>query len=128
MSENLAHLKLATAFTTFEELKRLAKGKTAYYAVHTCWWSFTTPYTLPVPGSAVIGGLPCDPTGSVLMEADAVKFIESAEANFAHYGKHGLRAFAAAFHGNVLTINGKPTALCGWDHYNALLDRKDYFQ
>jgi len=118
---NPADFRLADHFQDFDYLKLRARGKRAYFAVHTCWWGFDTYYT--VPGAA--HGLPCDPRGSVLMEAPAPDFIASAEKNPDYYGKHGLRAFAAAFHGNVLTLNGRPTSFAGWEVYNQLLDAVD---
>lgn len=101
---------------------RQAAEPIIYYAVHTCWWSESCMhYQLKVMGR----GLPCDPRGSVLMEAhDPAKFLGNAEENPAHYGRHGLRAFEAALHGNV-TVGGLPTSFSSWEEYNQLLDEHD---
>lgn len=106
-------------FLTFEKLKEQAyPSRDAYYAVNTCWWGYDIYYTLTNSKYP----LPCDPRGSVLMQGPRDKFIASAEANPSHYGKHGLLAFAAAFHGNLLTLSNKPTSFEGWDKYNEILD------
>ena len=73
-------------------------------------------------------GLPCDPRGGMLFqtgEGDLQKFLDSAKENVEHYGKHGLRAFYASYHGVVVTEDGKPTCFTSWDKYNALLDKHD---
>jgi len=61
------------------------------------------------------------------MQGSKVEFLASAEANLQHYGRHGLRALEAAFHGNVQTfVTAKgiwlPTSLIGWTAYNELID------
>ncbi|HXI16474.1 MAG TPA: hypothetical protein VNM48_08885, partial [Chloroflexota bacterium] len=53
---------------------------------------------------------------------DPMEFIRMAEKNPDHYGRHGIKAFIAAYHGNVLTEDGKPTSLRDWEDYNRLLD------
>jgi hypothetical protein len=109
----------SSSFLPFNAIKELTfPQQMAYYAVHTCWWGFDTYYS--ISGNA--RGLPCDPRGSVLMQGPADKFIEAAEKNPDHYGEHKLLAFAAAFHGNVLTLTGKPTSFEGWVSYNILLN------
>lgn len=104
---------------------RSARPSRIYYAMHTCWWAFRASDLYKLQSS----GLPCDPRGSVLMmsqEGDFEGFLQAAEANPSHYGKHGLRAFEAALHGNVTTRDGRPTSFRTWDAYNELLDRYDF--
>jgi hypothetical protein len=99
----------------------------AVYSVATPWWSKLAEgfvYRSPT------NGLPCDPRGAMLMQADFADFWKAAKEKPEHYGKHGLEAFVAAFHGNVEveTADGRgwlPTALNAWDDYNRLLDEKE---
>lgn len=90
------------------------------YSISTCWWKLGDPcYRHPNTN------LPCDPRGGMLLETDdPVKFIETAEENLNHYGTHGIEAFIAAYHGNVVTDNGLPTSFNTWDKYNELLDKE----
>lgn len=91
--------------------------KTAYYSVGCIWWT-SFPIDLgntvkrggyprgmiikhPDGTEKTIGddhpGLPCCPhCGSLLMQAPLEKFIKSAEANPAHYGKGKLKTFIDA--------------------------------
>jgi len=108
-------------FMGFEALKAAAKSyNRLVYGFNTCWWKLGDPiYTHK-------SGLPCGPRGEVLLETDdPMGFIEAAEKNPDHYGRHGLKAFAAAYHGNVRTEDGKPTSFDSWDKYNALIDREE---
>lgn len=59
------------------------------------------------------------------MQGDLAKFLEAGKSRPEHYGNHGLRAFIAAYHGNLLTTDGKPTSLESWDRYNDVLDEMD---
>ena len=59
----------------------------------------------------------------MLLQAPATKFILNALSNQTHYGKYGLTAFMAAYHGNVTTDDGKPTSLVSWNEYNELIDK-----
>lgn len=107
--------------TSLDNVKKIAaRSGIIVYAVHTCWWtaSWNDVYKLPELG------VPCDPRGSVLMQTDKPdQFIAAAEANPDHYGKYGLQAFMAAYHGNVrVADNHKPTSLEGWEAYNKLID------
>ena len=112
-------MKLATRQRTIADV-RAAHPATIYYGALTCWWSDAPP---PYRTRSDFGGLPCDPRGGVLMQTeDAEAFLRSAEENPDSYGKHGLRAFEAALHGNVVAENGKPTCSQAWDEYNNLLD------
>ncbi len=86
------------------------------YAINTCWWC------LLKDNSYKNEGFPCDPRGSMLMQASIGKFIENAKSNPEHYGKHGLKTFMAAYEGNVLTDDGQPTSLTDWRAYNNLID------
>ena len=71
--------------------------------------------------------LPCDPRGSVFMEADLKGFLTAARNSREHYGKHGLRAFMAAHHLNcVLSLEDeRPWSERTWEAYNEALDRLD---
>ena len=112
--------------TTLKELEERATADPqciVTYAVHTCWWGAGGDaflYTIP---TGTGHGLPCDPRGSVLMQGTLPEFLKAAKANPDHYGRHGLDAFMAAYHGNLLTDEDKPTSLGGWEQYNQLLDR-----
>lgn len=109
--------------TSFELIKALAKqSNRLVYAVQSCWWKIGDPiYTHPD------GGLPCGPRREMLLETDdPLGFIEQAEKNVEHYGKHGLRAFIAAYHGNVIVYEtGFPTSFDTWDKYNDIIDEAD---
>jgi hypothetical protein len=89
------------------------------YSTGTCWWCILrdNPYRATVP---------CDPLGAVLLQAPIKAFIDKANENPAHYGKHGIQAFWAAYHGVILTGCWLPTALKSWEEYNKLLD--EYFK
>jgi hypothetical protein len=111
---------------------RAARPTYIYYAIHTCWWAYRSSDLYRIPDSSVTGsgpGLPCDPRRSVLMmtkEGDFETFLRGAEENPEHYGKHGLRAFEAALHGNVVVAaTGHPTSFKTWGAYNDLLDKYD---
>jgi len=93
------------------------------YAVHSPWWNLCPPWLYTIGGKP--RGIPCDPRGSVLLETGKFdEFIKSAEDNLSHYGRHGIQAFVAAYHGNVTTDGGLPTSLDDWEAYNALLDEQ----
>ncbi len=93
----------------------------AYYAVGTTWWTVRTS-DVGTKGPGRPNGLPCDPRGSVLMQADALDFLREAEANADHYGSHGLVTFLAAFHGN-LVVELLPTSLGSWGLVNEAVER-----
>ncbi len=111
-------MRLATKQRTIADV-RAARPTTIYYGALTCWWSDAAP---PYRTKGEYG-LPCDPRGGVLLQTEDVEaFLRSAEENPEFYGRHGLRAFEAALHGNVLASNGNPTCFNSWDEYNSLLD------
>lgn len=106
---------------SFEYLKAEAKHHTRLvYAAQTPWWKLGDPvYNHPEVD------LPCGPRSEMLLETDnPLEFIEAAENNPDFYGKHGLKAFTAAYHGSVVADNGLPTSLDSWDGYNELLDEE----
>lgn len=109
-----------TEQTRLDEIKGFAKRDPeamVVYAVHTCWWN------VPAITNAWYGGrLPVDPRGSPLFQAALGPFLESAVANPEHYGRHGLRTFMAAFHGNLVTDEGMPTSFGTWEEYDKLLE------
>ena len=109
-------------------LKQLAKkSKRLIYAINTCYWKIGNPvYSHPDCD------LPCGPRGEMLLEMDNPnEFIRLAEENPDHYGKYGLQAFVAAYHGNIIAIGndersmGKITSLETWDEYNEVIDREN---
>lgn len=102
---------------------RAANPDKIYYGATTCWWTHRAEDLGQHPN-----GLPCDARGAVLMETDDVEgFLKAAEENASHYGKHTLRAFEAAHHGNVVLMQGPigyPWCFWKWDTYNDLLDAR----
>ena len=95
---------------------RAMKPKMIFYATATCWWT-ANPDDLYTSV-----GLPSDPRGCTLFETEDVEgFLKSAEEHPDHYGEYGLDAFILAYHGNVVTADGRPTSFRKWDSYNALL-------
>src|SRR5690606_27874496 len=106
---------------TMEEV-RANSPSMAFYSARTCWWT-TDPGHLYIHPN---GGIPCDRRSGVLFETKDVEgFLRAAEENAEHYGPHGLRAFLAAHHGNVVTVDGRPTCFVTWAEYNALLDKEE---
>jgi hypothetical protein len=107
--------------TSLEEAKTLA-GEYGYliYGAQSCWWAVGPPrYKSPITG------IPVDPIGGVLFETnDPMGFIEAAEKAPDHYGENGLDAFVAAYHGNLVTDRGIPTAFRSWDKYNDILNKQ----
>lgn len=119
-------LKLRKPQITLDEIKAQVESGdcgSIYYGANTCWWTTDSRHLYKHP---MFPHLPCDPRAGVLMEChDPKKFIEQAEQNPEHYGRHGLDAFVAAYHGNVIIAdNGWPTCFEGWEKYNALLDEQ----
>lgn len=106
--------------TTLEQIIQLAESSNRLvYGVMTCWWKIGD----PVYKNSI--GLPCGPRGEVLFEMpDPKKFVEAAQGAVKHYGKHGMDAFVAAYHGNLIDKDGKPTSLEGWGKYNEILDKQ----
>jgi len=108
---------------SLKDLKALAKqSNRLVYAMNTCWWKIGGPIY-----SHLDCNLPCGPRSEMLLEMDnPLEFIELAEKNPEHYGKYGLDAFVAAYHGNVIVAKtGLPTSLESWDKYNELLDQEE---
>lgn len=114
--------------TSREQIERWIKtniNRECVYAIHTPWWSLYEERWMPYRS----GNLPCDPRGSMLLQGNLSVFWDAALENPDHYGKHGIDALVAAFHGNVevMTSDGRgwrPTSLAKWDHYNRLLDQQ----
>lgn len=114
-------IKLSEDYATLEIIKELTKFcDTAYYAVHTTWWTVNPANLYKMPDC----GLPCDPRQSVLMQAPSKDFIKNAEANPENYGKNGIDAFVAAYHGNIITEKGWPTSLGTWEEVNDLVNER----
>ena len=108
---------------TLEQIKALAQhANRLVYAMNTCWWKIGNPIYRHPDG----GILPCGPRGEMLLETDnPLGFIAAAENSVDHYGKHGLRAFVAAYHGNLIADNGNPTSLKTWQEYNDLISKQE---
>ena len=109
-------MKITNA-TTLDDLKALPPGSLVVWAIHTCWWN--------VPDLTSVWykkEIPVDPRGSPLMEGELGRFLAYAESNPDHYGKFGLKTLMAAFHGNLLSDNDKPTSLESWEDYEKLLE------
>lgn len=106
--------------TTLEDI-RATEPDTIWYSVNTRWWTHRLTDLRERPDSR----LPCDPRGGMLMMVDAEAFLSPAEANPAHYGKHGLAAFMAAHNDNcvVSPSDSRSTCLRSWQEYNDLLDQ-----
>lgn len=110
------------AITSLDEV-RAAMPKMIFYGARTCWWTHDASHL-----GRLDGGIPCDPRGGVLFQADDIEaFLKSAEESTAHYGKHGLRAFLAAHHSNcvVSADDPKPTCFESWGDYNRILDEAE---
>ena len=105
---------------TLEDI-RATKPETIWCSVNTCWWTHRETDLRQRRDST----LPCDPRGGMLMMYEAKQFLAAAEANPAHYGKHGLAAFIAAHNDNcvVSPSDRRNTCLESWQEYNDLLDR-----
>jgi len=104
-----------------------------FYSAKTCWWT-SDPNDLCCPHGNPMrtcpagdgDGIPLDPSGSPLFQTDDVEgFLKSAEEAPEHYGRHGLRAFILAYHGNVLSEDGLPRCSSKWEMYNDLLDYEE---
>lgn len=93
-----------------------------FYATATCWWTANPDDLYHHQPS----GLPCDPRGCTLFQTDDIEgFLQAAEGTPGHYGKHGLAAFILAYHGNVVTADGRPTSFRKWESYDRLLDSQN---
>ena len=95
--------------------------RVAYVAEEGCWWTTREEdiYTDPTTGVA------CDPRRSRIAAVPWGPFLYRAQSNPAAFGKHGLDAFIAAYHGNCIVniIDPRPTALDIWQQYNDAMDR-----
>ena len=90
------------------------------WGANSCWWCLFTDVKRTLPG-----GIPCGPRGSVLFQGGLADFMKAGLSKPEHYGKHGVDAFIAAYDGNLLDDDGKPTSFDSWDQYNALLDEQE---
>lgn len=103
---------------------RNAKPEMIFYGALTPWWTHDRNDLCLLPS-----GIPCDPLGGVLMQTDKVEeFLEAAEKNPGHYGRHGLRAFMAAHNDNCVLSHQDPRPACfrSWEQYNDALDALDW--
>ena len=108
---------------TIEQV-RAARPEMIYYGASTLWWTHDPRQVCRDPGS----GLPCDPRGGMLLQmADVEHWLSQAEANPAHFGKHGLAAFMAAHASNcvVSRLDQRSTCVQTWQEINDLIDRQD---
>jgi hypothetical protein len=92
---------------------------TIYYGAVTCWWTHDPTHLLLLPS-----GLPADPRGGVLLQADKLAFLQRARDAADHYGKHGLLALLAAHHSNCVDDNNRPTCFDNWKAYNRMIDNE----
>jgi hypothetical protein len=105
-------------FTLVQITQMARSAKMVFYGVRTPWWTFDPDHLY----RRLRSGLPCDPRGGVLWQADKpLRFLGEGVADPSHYGKHGIRAFLLAYHGCVVN-NGRPTCLRTWEEYNDLID------
>jgi len=116
---------------TLEQV-RAANPKMIYYGAMSCWWTHD-PDDLREASRLGKLSLPSDPRGGVLFETDKPEdFLRSAEADVAHYGKHGLAAFMAAHHQNCILVQakggkameawGRRWCMPSWQEYNDAID------
>lgn len=105
------------------QIKALAQqSNRLVYAMSTCWWKIGNPIYRTLGEHP----LPCGPRGEMLLETDdPIGFIAAAENSEGHYGKHGLKAFVASYHGNLVTDDGKPTSFNTWQEYNNLIEASE---
>jgi hypothetical protein len=98
---------------------RAAQPEMIYYGAVTTWWTHD-----PKHLNTLEHGLPCDPRGGVLFQTDDVEgFLTAAEANAAHYGRHGLAAFVGAHALNCLTNSGAPWCTETFEEINHAIDQ-----
>ncbi|MGH9767207.1 MAG: hypothetical protein ACREAB_07210 [Blastocatellia bacterium] len=116
---------------SIEDIRR-AKPDMIFYGANTCWWTHDPAHLSRTTGGRLEGGhkiqLPSDPRGGVLFQTDNIEaFLKAAEEDAGHYGRHGLRAFMAAHHGNSFKSLDDPIPWCAptWDEYNNAIDRLD---
>jgi hypothetical protein len=108
--------------TTLEELEGLPGETMIVYGVGTCWWGIKSTCCVYRHKES---NLPCDPRSGMLFEGELGPFLVKAKENPAHYGKHELKAFMAAYHGNVTTDDDLPTCFQTWHEYNDLIDKTE---
>ena len=105
---------------TLEEVGA-AKPGMIFYGANTCWWTHRREDLYKHPET----GLPCDPRGGMLFETDDTEgFLRSAEESASYYGEHGLKAFEAAHHGNIIHLHNGwwyPWCFKTWQEYNNLI-------
>ena len=120
---NTLTLTRKVSLSDLEALAKKAPQARVMYSTRTCWWVVSAPnHGWPGP-NRTRKGIPTDPQGAVLYEVDNLGgFLDVAKANATFYGKHQLDAFMAAYDGNLVTQDGRPTCLVGWDKYNAVID------
>jgi len=105
---------------TLDEVKA-AKPETIFYGVMTPWWTHTPDHLGMLPPT----GIPCDPRGGVLMQAEGDAFLKHVDDQRASvYGKYGHLAFMAAHHLNCVVSQDdlRSTCLDSWDEYNDAIE------
>lgn len=111
-----------TNLVTIEDIRKV-KPEMIYYGAFSVWWTHD-----PKHLGKLDNGIPCDPSGGVLLQAtDAERFLKTAEQNPKHYGKHGLKAFIAAHHENMVVSRLDNRHICfkSWDECNRVLDQQE---
>jgi hypothetical protein len=109
--------------TSIEQLLAL-KPEMIWYSANTCWWTHKEEHLCNHPEA----GLPCDPLGGMLFQTNQAEgFLKAAEANAAHYGKHGIKAFLAAHNDNMVVSETDQRVTCfrTWSEYNDVLDKQE---
>lgn len=107
---------------TLEEVVA-ANPETIYYGAISCWWTHD-----PAHLGRSKSGLPSDPRGGVLFQAeDITGFLKAAAEAPDHYGRHGLDAFMAAHHLNCQRSaeDQRPWCMATWDEYNDAIDASE---
>lgn len=108
-------LKLNPVFMDYKILKILTNlFDTVYCSTRFVYWTLD-PMDLRVRPKIV--------SIDTMYQGSSADFIRRAEARPEHYGKYGLLALAAAYHGNIITNTGHIATLYGWDGVNTLLER-----
>jgi hypothetical protein len=100
----------------------VARCPRIFHGYNTVWWTCNRDDLYKKRGVSI----PTGPRGEALLELDVKDFLEAAEQNPEQYGKHGLDALAAAFHGHIRVKDGDkaglPTTVTSWDEVNQLID------
>ena len=67
--------------------------------------------------------VPCDPTGTLVMPVPRDMYLRQCTRDVSAYGRHALRTWLAAHHGNVHDALGQPAASEDWADYDSAVER-----